>query len=361
MIKENLKFLTSLNGVPSQEDAIINHVYEFFKKYNTDVEVDRIGNVISKYKGKNSQRKIMVFAHTDELGLIVRKIDDNGFIRFERVGGVSTQILPGLVMNILAEKGNIRGVIGTPSHHFISTSQKENLPTIAEMYIDTGCTSKQQVLDLGIDVGTMIVFDYTWIENGNIVFSKAMDDRVGVAILMDLAQLLGDIEPETDVYLVAATMEEFNIRGVMPAVRKIRPDVSIGIDITPACDTPEMKYNDISLGKGPALTYMNFHGRGTLAGVLPNIQLVKSFEKIAKDNNIPIQKEVATGVITENAFILFENEGVSVANVSIPTRYTHTPFEAVHLDDVKQAVSLIHKFLISNQAAKIYGKERREK
>lgn len=361
MIKENLKYLTSLNGVPSQEDAIINYVYDYFRKHNKNVEVDLLGNVISHYIGKNSDRKVMVFAHTDEIGLIVRKIEDNGFIRFERVGGVSTQILPGLVMKILTEKNDVRGVIGTPSHHYISTSQKENLPTIAEMYIDTGCSSKQQVLEMGIDVGTMIVFDYTWIENGNVVFSKAMDDRVGVAILLDLAKLLKESQPETDVYLVAATMEEFNIRGVMPAVRKIKPDVTIGIDITPACDTPEMSYNDISLGKGPALTYMNFHGRGTLAGVLPDIQLVKSFEKIAKESNIPFQKEVASGVITENAFILFENEGVSVANISIPTRYTHTPFEAVHLNDVKQAVSLIHKFLISDQAAKIYGKGRREK
>jgi len=356
-MNDKLKALTLLNGISSQEDAIIDYVYNDFLKYSKDVKVDRIGNVIAKFDGESNREKVVVFAHTDEIGLIVRKIEQNGLIRFERIGGVSTQILPGTFIRALAEHREIVGVIGTPSHHYIKQSQKETIPSHYDMYIDFGFTSRDEVLNSGIDVGIMMVFEHQWIENDNIVFAKAIDDRVGILILLELASKLKKEKPHFDTYLVAASMEEFNIRGIMPAIRAIKPTISLGIDITPACDTPDMDYNEIKLGGGPALTYMNFHGRGTLAGVLPDKQLLNTLNKVAKDHGIQIQKEVATGVITENAFILFENEGTSVANVSIPTRYTHTPFESIHMNDVKLAIELIHRFLTLDQADIHYGKK----
>lgn len=354
---QKLKYLTQLNGISSQEDSVINYVYNDFKHYSKEVSIDRIGNVIAQFKGHSSKERVVIFAHTDEIGLIVRKIESNGLVRFERIGGVSTQILPGTFIRALVGSDSMVGVIGTPSHHFIKQSQKEIIPSHYDMYIDFGFTSKIAVMEAGIDIGTMMVFDHQWIENKDVIFSKAVDDRVGILILLELAKRLSETQPYFDTYLVAASMEEFNIRGVMPAIKVIKPTISIGIDITPACDTPDMNYNEISLGNGPALTYMNFHGRGTLAGVLPDVKLLNQMLKISKENDIPIQKEVATGVITENAFILFENEGTSVANVSIPTRYTHTPFESVHMNDVKLAIELIHKFLTSDQAEVQYGKE----
>lgn len=360
MLKNNLKELTSLNGVSSQEDAVIEYVYSYFKKFNENVEVDKIGNVISHYKcSDKSAKKLIIFAHTDEIGMIVRKIDDDGFIRFERIGGVSTQILPGTVVKLLAKDKPIKGVIGTPAHHFISQSQKETIPNTYQMYIDIGAFSKDEVIELGIDVGTMIVFDQNWFENNGVVFSKAIDNRVGVSILLELAERFYNEKANFDLYLVAAVMEEFNIRGVMSAVKKIKPDISIGIDITPSCDTPDLDYNNIALNKGPAITYMNFHGRGTLAGVLPSVPLVEELVRIAGEFSIPIQKEVATGVITENAFIIFENEGISVANLSVPTRYTHTPFEAVHVRDAELTVELLARFILAPQQNKKYDKERR--
>lgn len=360
MIKENLRELTHLNGVSSQEDSVIDYVFDYFKKFNSDVEIDKIGNVISHYScDVPNAKKLIVFAHTDEIGMIVRKIESNGFIRFERVGGVSTQILPGTVVQLLVESKIIKGVIGTPAHHFIAQSQKETIPSVQQMYIDIGSFSKEEVLNKGIDVGTMIVFDQNWFENDDVIFSKAIDNRVGISVLLGLAEKMSFEKPQFDLYLVAAVMEEFNIRGVMTAIRKIKPDVSIGIDITPSCDTPDLSYNNVSINNGPAITYMNFHGRGTLAGVLPSIPLAKEIEKIAKEFNIPLQKEVATGVITENAFIIFENEGVSVANLSIPTRYTHTPFEAIHVRDVELTVELLTKFILASQQGKKYDKERR--
>lgn len=359
-LEERIRHLASLDGISSREDAVIDYMYDAFCAFSNQVEVDRIGNVICRFPGTSeSARKMMLFAHMDEIGFIIRKIEDSGFIRVERIGGVSTQILPGTYVKILG-KEPVMGVIGTPSHHFIKAESKFSVPAVNELYIDIGAASKKEVEDRGIRVGNMVVFDDHYMKlSENLISGKALDDRAGCAILLELAEALAEGQPEWDVYLVAAVMEEYNIRGIMPAVRKIQPEVSIGIDITPACDTPDMDYNDIALGKGPALTEMNFHGRGTLAGVLPDQKLLEKLVEICENRQIPYQREVAPGVITENGFILFENEGIAVANVSIPTRYTHTPFECIHRQDAEQIVELLTYFALESRSEDIYGKERR--
>lgn len=359
MIKKNLKELCHLNGLPSKEDSIGEYMYEKFRKSSESVYIDAIGNVVCKLKAKsNESPKILIFAHMDEIGFIIRKIEGNGFLRFERIGGVNTQILPGTKVQSIEDR-SVKGLIGAQSHHFMSQESKFKIPQIKEMYIDIGAYSKEEVVNRGINVGDMFSFDDTWTElTDKIVSSKAIDNRVGCSILLELSERFAKKELEAQVYLVACVMEEFNIRGILPVIREIKPDVTIGIDITPSCDTPDLDYNDISLGKGPALTYMNFHGRGTLAGVLPDKKLIKTFENICANNNIPYQREVAPGVITENGYILFENDGISVMNLSIPTRYTHTPIESIDVSDAENLAKLIEIFVHQFNNKTEYGKRR---
>ncbi len=359
MIKKSLKELCCLNGLSSREDSIGEYMFEEFKKSNENVYIDAIGNVVCNFKTKDDTLpKIMVFAHMDEIGFIIRKIENNGFLRFERLGGVNTQILPGTKVQSMDNK-LLKGLIGVQAHHFMNAENKFKIPQIKEMYIDIGADSKEAVIKRGINVGGMFSFDDSWTElTDRIVSSKAIDDRIGCSILLELAERQKKTELEANVYLVACVMEEFNIRGILPVIREIKPDITIGIDITPACDTPDLDYNDISLGHGPALTYMNFHGRGTLAGVLPDIKLVNALENICINNNIPYQREVSTGVVTENAYILFENEGISVINVSIPTRYTHTPIECMDISDAEKAAKLIEIFIHQFNNKTEYGKRR---
>lgn len=359
-MKERIRELSDLNGVSSREDAVMDYMFSWFSKHSNQVWIDKIGNVICRFPGKTEQaKKMMLFAHMDEIGFMIRKIEEDGWIRIERIGGVSTQILPGSYVRILGEQ-TVMGIIGTPSHHFIKAEDKFHVPSVDKLYIDIGAATKEEVRDRGVRVGNMAVFDNRFMKLSEHIFcGKALDDRVGCAILGELAERLEQVALEWDVYLVAAVMEEYNIRGIMPAVRSIRPDVAIGIDITPACDTPDMDYNDVALGKGPAFTEMNFHGRGTLAGVLPDQKLLQRLVETCETHGIPYQREVAPGVITENGFILFENEGVAVANVSIPTRYTHTPFECMHDVDVSQAAKLLYFFVKESTENDIYGKERR--
>lgn len=359
MIKKNLKELCHLNGLPSREDSIGEYMFEQFNKSNENVYIDAIGNVICKLKMKNKAApKILIFAHMDEIGFIIRKIESNGFLRFERIGGVNTQVLPGTKVQSIGNR-SVKGMIGVQAHHFMAQENKFKIPQIKEMYIDIGADSKEAVIKRGINVGDMFSFDDTWTEiTDRIVSSKAIDDRIGCSILLELSDRLKETELEANVYLVACVMEEFNIRGILPVIREIKPDITIGIDITPACDTPDLDYNDISLGRGPALTYMNFHGRGTLAGVLPDKKLINTFENICINSNIPYQREVSTGVVTENAYILFENDGVSVMNLSIPTRYTHTPVESIDISDAENTAKLIEIFIHQFNNKTEYGKRR---
>lgn len=362
MLKERLRILTDLDGVSSQEDQVIEYMFREFRQFTSKVEVDTIGNVVAKIEcGKPKAKKIMLFGHMDEIGLILRRVNPNGFLRIERIGGVSTQILPGMRVKIHGRKGVVKGIIGTPSHHFIKQESKFSVPQVSDLYVDIGAYSAQEVESRGVRVGDFITFENNFHELGEHVLSaKAMDDRVALAVLLEVIEKLKNQNLEWDVYFVAAVMEEFNIRGILPAVRKVKPDVMIGIDITPACDTPDMDYNTVCLGGGPTITYMNFHGRGTLAGVLPDRKLLRFMENVCQQKNLTYQPEIAPGVITENAFALFENEGIAVANLSIPTRYTHSPFECIDLRDVEGLVQILIDLILELKQDQTFGKAKGE-
>ena len=218
------------------------------------------------------------------------------------------------------------------------------------MYMDIGAANLQEANEMGVDVGTYISLDATAeIVNKKYLRGKALDNRIAIALLIDVARNLEKRDLPFDLYFCFPVMEEFNIRGLLPVYRKIKPDISIGIDVTPSCDTPDLDYNNIALGDGPAVTCMNFHGGGTLAGVLPDEKLYSMVLNSAKNNKVKIQKEVSPGIITENAFGIFENEsGIRVLNLSIPTRYTHTPIETQSLEDIQSLKKLINSVLLND-------------
>lgn len=362
-MNEHLKALSMINAVSSQEDPVIDYMYHYFSKQMEYVEVDTIGNVIGFLpSNKSNSKRIMIFAHMDEVGFIVRHIDEDGFLFFERIGGANVNVLPGNQLQVLGDKGTVTGVVGTKAYHFLKPEEKGKFPAQDQLYIDIGAASKEEAHEKGIQVGSTICFQANYLERENgRVTGKAMDNRVTCTVLLELAEQLSSTQAslEWDIYLVACVQEEFNIRGVLPAVRKIKPHVSIGLDVTPACDTPELTtYSDVGLDKGPALTFLNYHGKGTLAGVLPDSKLIQALINTCQVNNISYQREVAVGVITENAFIVFEEAGIATANISIPTRYTHTPVETVSLHDVKQTIHLLYEFLTSLTKESTFGKAR---
>ncbi|MGF7396382.1 M42 family metallopeptidase [Thermoanaerobacterium thermosaccharolyticum] len=358
-LKELVKVLTELHGNVGHEDEVIKYICHSLKDRADEVKIDAIGNVTALFKcGKENAKKVMLFGHMDEVGMVVRKIEQNGFLRAEKLGSINPNIIPGSSVEVIGKKGKIPGVVGSKSHHLLQPDDKYKIAGFDKLYIDIGANSMDDVKSMGIEVGTPIVMKSRFSElANNLVTNKAMDDRASLAVMIYLSENIKREELDCDLYLVFSVQEEFNTRGIMPVVREIIPDIAIGIDVTPSCDTPDLKgYSDISLGKGIAITFMNHHGRGTLAGLVPNMKFVNFLQEICIKNNIKYQNEVTLGVLTETAYILFENSKTIVINLSIPTRYTHTPVEVVSLEDLLSCYDLLYNFLKTYKSSLEFGK-----
>jgi len=349
-LKNELKQLTSLTGLSSREDEVVRYMYGQFRQATDDVTVDMLGNVTAAFRcGRPGAQKVMLFAHMDEVGLMVKKVEPDGFLRMERLTAVNSHIIPGTEFLVRTHGGKlIPGVVGAKSHHFMSASEKVRMPELQELYLDIGCASAGEVAKLDISEGCVMSFAHHFHElQGDIVSTKSLDDRAGLLVLLNLARSLKGTPLRFDLFLVASVQEEFNIRGIMPAAHAIDPDVAIGIDITPTGDTPDAGgATDVRLGGGPAFTYLNYHGRGTLNGIVPNERLVHFLERTCAENGLPFQREVCRGLLTETAYVAISGtKGVATANISIPTRYAHTPIETADIKDMAAAIRLLEAFV----------------
>jgi putative aminopeptidase FrvX len=347
-IMNGIKLIEELTAIPAlsgYEDAMIATMRGYFEKFADDVYVDRIGNVVATLRGSQDKPSILIFAHMDELGLVIRKIDEDGFLRFERVGGVPEKSLLGVWVEIHTDDGRIvPGLIGTTSHHVTSAESKNVVPNRLDMYIDVGCASEDEVRSLGIQVGDWITYRHSFMSlAGDRIAGKALDNRVGCALLIQVLAALAKDRPDATVHIVASVQEEFNVRGVWPVFTKLAPDAAICVDVTIACDTPELHHlAKMEIGAGPAIGMYEFHGRGTLGGLIPHPKLRRYLERIAEEEAVPLQREVLLGIITDASFSqLLGESGVPMASIAVPCRYTHAPVEVVSFGDVEKALHLL--------------------
>jgi putative aminopeptidase FrvX len=348
-IVEELEHLTSIPAISGMEDRMISEMVSRFQVFTDEVEVDRLGNVTATFRGNGiSEPSLLFFAHVDEVGLMITKIDPAGFLRFDRIGGVPEKTLRGALVDVHSIDGRTShtGFVGTHAHHLTPSDQKYVVPTTDKMYIDLGLSSAEEVLARGIRIGSAVTYHPNFHCFGEThVTSKAIDNRVGVLLLLSLAEYLHENSPTATVHLVASVQEEFNIRGNMPVFARLEPDAAICLDITSACDTPDlnMRY-EIALGRGPAVLQMNFHGRGQLAGLIPHPKLRLFIERILEELDIPYQRQTIIGEITDDAFTLTLGKyGVAMAHISIPMRYSHSPIETSDLRDIEAGIRLVRE------------------
>ena len=342
---EWLQELTAIPALSGYEDRMVARMREAFLQYTDQVQVDRLGNVVATIEGDAAEPCLMIFAHMDEIGLVVRKIEDDGFLRFERVGGVPEKSLMGALIEVHTDSGErVPGVVGMTSHHVTPVEKKFVIPSRLDMYIDIGCSSRQDVEALGVQVGDGITYkaNFTELKNGRIV-SKTLDNRIGCVLLIKTLEALAAKKPRTKVLIVASVQEEFNVRGVWPAFQAHKPDAAICLDVTIATDTPEIRHlGEVGVGGGPAIGLFEFHGRGTLGGLIPHPKLRKFIAAVADKKKIPLQREVLIGIITDAAFSqLLGEQGVAMASLAVPIRYTHAPTELCDLKDIDAAITLL--------------------
>lgn len=335
---EELRALCDLSAPSGRESAMTDAMRRRFSVYTDDVETDWLGNVSAAFG--DGEPSLMFFAHMDEIGFVVRSVTDDGFLRIERLGGVSRRAALGTPVVALGRNGNVPGVVGLPSHHLTPPDEQFTVPPVESWYLDVGASSAENARDMGVEVGSFVAFAPNSRRLGSDrVSSKSLDNRAACWILTELARRFSSEPPSRRVVLLANVQEEFHLRGLIPAVVRYHPAFAVGLDVTPAADTPDLAgRNDVRLGRGPAVKVMDFHGRGSLNGLLVPASLVDWIERTASEAAIPTQREVVVGVATDGAYLpAFD---IPTAAVAIPTRYTHSPCEVVTLTDVRRTADL---------------------
>lgn len=343
-LRNDIARYTQLFGPSGEEDLVIREFTNDIASLGVDAQVDRLGNVIVPLKqAAQGYPLVMVSAHLDEIGFVVRKIESDGFLRVHRVGGVHDRVIAGQRLTFKTDKGFVTGSVGIKAKHLSSAEELKSAVTVDESYVDVLVSGAKEVDELGIEVGTFGTFTGEFVEHESFIQAKALDDRVGVALLLELARRVQQDAPKAGVTLVATVQEEFSVRGGVTAARAIKPDLALCLDIAVATDTPDLSsYGDVRLGSGPAITRFT---RANLNGIIPNPKLRQFAHDTAQKLSIPVQYAVLQGGLTDGSYMQYEAGGIPTLDVSFPTRYTHTPVETCSLADIHQLLELVYGML----------------
>ncbi|MCD6503084.1 MAG: M42 family peptidase [Thermoplasmata archaeon] len=339
-LKDSLRRMSESFGISGYEDEIRNTIIDLMKPYVDEVKVDTLGNVIGVLHGKSERPKIMLAAHMDQIGFLVKHIDDKGYLYLTPVGGWDPRTLLNVRVKIYTrDRKFVRGVIGSKPPHILKEEEKNKPITFDDLFVDIGAKSKEDVEKLGIRVGAPAILDFTFTEMANDrVIGLAFDDRSGVAVMLGVLKILSEKKEELEgtVYAVATVQEEVGLRGARTSAFAINPDVGIAIDVTIAADVPGVPDKDMisKLGGGPAITIMD-------ATIIANRKLNELFEEVAKELNIPLQYNVLARGGTDAGAIHLTREGVPSTTLSIPSRYIHSGVEVVDLNDIENASRLL--------------------
>ena len=327
-MKQLLKTLTETFGPSGYEDAIRNVILKEVKPLADETHVDALGNLIVRRKpskGSADSKKIMVAAHMDEIGVMVTHVDGNGFVRFTGIGGVYPRNLPGGHVRFA---NGVSGVIGLEP-----TSHTGDVPPLNKMFIDVGATSKN---NCPVKTGDVAGFERSFLDLGNRLVAKSMDDRIGCVVAIEALRALKSTPH--DVYFVFTTQEEIGTRGAQTSAYGVDPDLGFSIDVTGWGDTPGQKDFEVALGKGPAIKIRD-------GGMLSDPRIVNWMIRTAEKAKIPYQREVLLGGTTDARAMQLVRGGVPVGCISIPCRYVHAPAEMVDINDVGNAIKLINSML----------------
>ncbi len=330
-MKSLIKKLVESAAPTGYEAAVREIIHDEAVGLADSVSVDNMGNLIAHKAsaGGNAGLRIMLSAHMDEIGLIASHIDENGFVRFQSLGGVNPMTCVGGRVRFL---NGAQGVMGVER---LDSPQRQL--SLERLYIDVGAVNKQ---DCPVRVGDTAVFDRPFLDLGKRLVSKAMDDRIGAAVLLETMRQLaaGKTTSPHELFFVFSTQEEVGLRGATTAAYGIDPDVGIALDVTRSGDTPKGITMEVSLGKGPAIKVRD-------GGMLADPRIVRWMANSAENAGIPYQYEVLEGGTTDAKAMQISRAGVPAGCLSIPTRYIHSPSEMVDYDDVVNSVHLLVEML----------------
>ena len=343
-LKRDLKDLMLIPGLSGHEDRVRRHIAGLLAAEGVESRADRLGNLIATFPGEAGAPSVMVFTHMDQLGFFVRRIEADGMVRVERMGGVPERALASqAVLLCVGEGRDVPGVIANKSHHATAPEEKYVVLKAPELRIDTGHGSKAAVEAAGVRIGTPVVYRPNVVElAGGRIAGTSVDDRAGCAVLVEVARALKARTGGPTVHVVFSVQEEFNLRGAVVAAQGLEPDIAIQIDLMLACDTPDMAdRGEMVMGGGPGLSLYSFHGRGTLNGVIPHPAAVRLMEETAAAEGLTLQRSAQVGVLTDLSYVQLLGEGVVAVDVGFPCRYTHSSLEMCDLADLEGLTRLL--------------------
>ncbi len=335
MVKELLRKLSNAHGVSGSEGSVFSIIRKELKGHVDEIREDPLGNLIAVKRG--SKFKVMLAAHMDEIGLMVKYIDEKGFVRFVALGGWYGPTLYNQRVILHGTKGPCFGVIGGKPPHMMDEEERKKGVKVDDMFIDVGVANRQEAEVLGIDVGTPVTVDREFAELAHDrVTGKAFDNRAGVAMLI---KTLKELDSPLTIYGVFTVQEEVGLKGARTSAYTLEPDCAIATDVTIPGDHPGIDLKDapVEMGKGPVITIVDSSGRGLIA----SRKVVKWLKDAADANSIPVQLEVGSGGTTDATAIHLTKGGIPSTTVSIPSRYIHSPVEILDIRDIEAGVKLL--------------------
>lgn len=341
---ERLGDYAAIDAVAGHEQPMVRQLVEDFRRYVDDVEVDAFGNVIATIQGPEGAPSLMLAAHSDEIGGVVKAIEPNGMIRFERLGGLVETLLVGRAVRI----GEHRGVIGVKAGHITPPAERLTAPGIRELYVDLGFDSADDVAKLGVKVGDPIAYEAPMrrLANPDRLSGKALDNRVSCALLIELAERLKSAAGSLGctVHLVVAVQEEVGLRGAEIVTYRLDPTAAIVLDTMPSGGTPEVSATQdlpVEIGDGPVITLVSQGaGRGAIAQPAMRDLLIS----LAEDGEIPHQRGIFYGGNSDAASVHLVRAGIPTGIVNIARRYSHSPVETLDIRDAVGALRLLEAF-----------------
>ncbi|MCL1978281.1 MAG: M42 family metallopeptidase [Candidatus Bathyarchaeota archaeon] len=333
-LNENLEKLSNACGVTGNETPVRELLIQLIKPYVDEITVDRLENVIAIKKGKPDKPKIMLAAHMDEVGLMVKTITKEGFLQFSKIGGIDDRILPAQKVTVHTKNGVYSGVIGSKPPHVQKEDERRKVLAFDDLFIDVGAENKEAAVKMGISIGNPVAFDIKYAAlNKDMVMGKAFDNRAGCLAMVETLKLLD--KTDYTVYAVGTVQEEVGLRGAGTAAFGINPDIALALDVTVAGDVPGVREYDTSAktGKGPTLTISD-------SGLITHPKILRWLLDTAEEEKITIQLESGLMGSTDAARITLTRQGIPSGTISIPTRYIHSPTAILNIQDIQNSAKL---------------------
>jgi endoglucanase len=330
-----LEKLSNAHGISGREGSVQEIFRQEISPLADEIRVDALGNLIATRRGERPS--IMIAAHADEIGLMAKYVDEKGFVRFICIGGWFDQTLLNQRVLIHAKERAVVGVIGSKPPHIMKDEEKKKVVEAKEMFIDVGCSSDKEALDLGIVPGTPITLDRTFSSlHGDRATGKAFDNRAGLVVMLEA---LRRTKAKSTIYAVATVQEEVGLKGARVTAFDLNPDIALTADVTVPGDHPGIEKKDapVEIGRGPVLVVADASGRGLIAAP----QVVAWLTETAQEFDIPLQPEASDGGTTDATAIHLTRSGIPTGVISVATRYIHTPVEVLSLSDIDRAAELV--------------------